>query len=132
MIRCEHCGGLIWFRKNSRKVFVDGKLELTVCLPCAFTIANTAATMRKAVIDDLEEECEMLAELMPDCPVSYGGSVWCRRLCPVFGRHDDEENYYCTTAERREFARKEIERDKEYRVRNERVGETDTHTGEGN
>lgn len=78
-------------------------------------------------ISKLEAECDMLAELMPDCPVKYGASVWCRRSCPVWGRHDDDgPDYYCTTAERREYARKEIERDEEDRVRREQDGGDET------
>lgn len=80
-----------------------------------------------AEVRNLEAECEMLAEIMPDCPVKYGASVWCMRRCPVWERHDiNGPDYYCTTAERREYARKEVERYEKDRVRREQAGGVET------
>ena len=46
-----------------------------------------------------------------DCPRRYHGNVWCSRMCPVWGRHDVNSEYYCTKEEIMERVEKEIAND---------------------
>lgn len=65
---------------------------------------------QKARIRHLERIVEWLL-YEDDCPRTYNHSVWCRRICPVWGRYGGESKHVCTKEEIMELVEKEIAND---------------------